>query len=127
MKLSFVELLVAGDPAAARSAIESSLLDRNFRLTCVDDWTTVAERGSKVTNYLSGGWVEYLRIGVRVFSAQPGEMMVRLESQSRGWTGTSLLAMGTANRRMTDELSAIRDQLQANFSGAGTLCGVQDG
>jgi hypothetical protein len=118
----FIDFLVTGDPASARSAVEQALVVRKFRVAWSDDWTAVAERGSKVANALAGAAAQYFKVGVRIMSAQPGETTVRIERQSSGWMGGAIGAS-----RTTKNMTALRTELEATFSGAGVLRQVSDG
>jgi hypothetical protein len=118
----FIDFLVTGDPASARSAVEQALVVRKFRVAWSDDWTAVAERGSKVANALAGAAAQYFKVGVRIMSAQPGETTVRIERQSSGWMGGAIGAS-----RTTKNMTALRTELESTFSGAGVLRQVSDG
>jgi hypothetical protein len=122
MATKYIDFLVVGDPAIARATIEAELVARKFKVAWSDDWTAVAERGSKVANALAGALAQYFKVGVRLMSEQPGETTVRIERQSSGWMGG---AIGAA--RTNKNLAALRTDLEATFSAAGVLRGVRDG
>ena len=122
MATKYIDFLVVGDPAIARATIEAELVARKFKVAWTDDWTGVAERGSKVANALAGALAQYFKVGVRLMSEQPGETTVRIERQSSGWMGGFI---GAA--RTNKNLAALRTDLEATFSAAGVLRGVRDG
>jgi hypothetical protein len=122
MATKYIDFLVTGDPGLARATAEQALVTRKFRVAWNDDWTATAERGSKVAGALAGALAQYFKVGVRLMSAQPGETTVRIERQSSGWMGGAIGAART-NKNMT----ALRTQLEATFSAAGVLRGVNEG
>lgn len=126
---SAIEFLVTGDPSAARSIVEGELGARKFRLTWQDAWTLTAERGSKAKNYLLGGLVKYLRVGVGISTGQDAVTVVRVEPESSGNYGGGGAWEGriVGNQHMEDELAALRDDLRAAFTSAGTLRDVREG
>jgi hypothetical protein len=118
----YIDFLVTGDPVAARATAEQALVARKFAVTWDDDWTATAVRGSKAANLVVGALSQYLRVGVRLMSAQPGETTVRIERQSSGWAGG---AIGVARTRKN--LSSLRSELEGTFGDAGVLRGVSEG
>ena len=122
MATKHIDFLVAGDPVRARATIEEALVARKFKVNWIDDWTAVAERGSKVANALAGALAQYFKVGVRIMSDQPGETTIRVERQSSGWMGG---AIGVS--RTVKNLKALRTELEATFSSAGVLRGVAEG
>jgi hypothetical protein len=122
MAIKHIDFLVTGDPGAARATAERALVERKFAVTWQDEWSGTAERGSKVANVVAGALAQYFKVGIRIMSAQPGETTVRLERQSSGWMGG---AIGAA--RTTNNMNAIREELEATFNAAGVLHGVSQG
>lgn len=122
MALKYVDFTVTGDPARAKATAEQALTARKFRVTWNDDWTATAEQGSKVGNLLVGSFSPYFKIGVQLRSSQPGETVIRVESQSSGMAGG---AIGVARTRKN--FSSLRTELEETFRTAGVLCGVQEG
>jgi len=120
--IKYIDFLVVGDPVRARATIEEELVARKFKVKWIDDWTAVAERGSKVANALAGALAQYFKVGVRLMSEQPGETTVRIERQSSGWMGGAIGAS-----RTTKNLKTLRSELEATFSSAGVLRGVTEG
>ncbi len=120
--MAYVDFIVAGDPAMARATAEQALTSRKFRITWNDDWTATAERGSKIGNILAGALAQYFKIGVQLRSLQPGETVIRVESQSSGLAGG---AIGMA--RTKSNFASLRTELEAIFGSAGVLRGVQEG
>lgn len=129
MSDTYIDFFVTGDPASARAAAEDALLEQQFQLNWTDDWTATAERGSKAANYLLGGMVKYLKIGVRVMSGPDGQTIVHIESESSGhYTGGSAwVGQAIGDRHMADELGALRSDLVSRFTNAGVLHNVVDG
>ncbi len=129
MNGSHIDFFVTGDSASARAAVEDALLEQQFHLTWQDDWTATAERGSKVENYLLGGMVKYLKIGVRIMSAQDGQSVVQLEAESSGPHAGSGYLVGQAigNRQMADEMATLRSDLESVFTNAGVLRNIAEG
>ena len=122
MATKHIDFLVVGDPVRARATIEEALVARKFKVNWIDEWTAIAERGSKVANALAGALAQYFKVGVRLMSDQPGETTVRIERQSSGWMGGAIGAS-----RTTKNLKALRGELEATFSSAGVLRGVTEG
>lgn len=122
MAAKYFDFLVTGDPAAARATAEQALVARNFKVAWNDDWTATAERGSKVANALAGAFAQYFKIGVRLMTTEPGETMIRIESQSSGAMGG---AIGMARTRKN--FAALRTELESTFNSAGVLRGVTEG
>lgn len=122
MALKYVDFTVTGDPAMARATAEQALTSRKFRITWNDDWTATAEQGSKVGNLLVGSFAPYFKIGVQLRSLQPGETVIRVESQSSGMAGGAIGVVRTRKNFMS-----LRTELEATFQAAGVLCGVQEG
>jgi hypothetical protein len=120
--MAYVDFIVAGDPAIARATAEQALTSRKFRITWNDDWTATAERGSMIGNILAGAFAQYFKIGVQLRSLQPGETVIRIESQSSGLAGG---AIGMA--RTKSNFASLRIGLEATFGSAGVLLGVQEG
>ena len=114
-----VEFLLQGDPARAKSTAIAALQARKFEITWSDEWSAVAERGSKTANVLAGAMAQYFKVGVHVMSHHDGRSIVRVEKQSSGWMGG---AIGAA--RTTKNLEALRDDLGTAFQQAGVLDGV---
>jgi hypothetical protein len=117
-----IDFLVTGDAGTARSTVEAALVARKFRVTWQDDWTAIAERGSKVANVLAGAVAQYFKVGVRLMSARSDETTVRIERLSSGWMGGAIGASRTKKN-----LAALRTELEATFSGAGVLRAVSEG
>jgi len=122
MAAKYVDFIVTGDPAIAKATAEQALTSRKFRITWSDDWTATAERGSKVGTFLVGTFAQYFKIGVQLMALQPGETVIRLESQSSGMAGG---AIGVARTR--NNFASLRTELEATFGTAGVLRGVQEG
>ena len=107
---SYIEFFVTGDPVAARTTVEAALFEQQFQLTWRDDWNATAERGSKGANFLLGGLVKYLKLGMHIMSTGDDEVVVHLEADSSGtyvgqsaWVGESI-----GNHHMNDELVTLR-------------------
>ena len=108
-----VDIVVTGDPASAREAAVRALEARKFKLSWEHEWSGSAERGSKVLNAVAGALAQYFKVGLKIFSGTPGEVVVRFERQSSGWMGGGIGAMRTNKNldRLRDEVStAFRDQ-----------------
>jgi hypothetical protein len=117
--LKGVEFMLEGDPTRARATLQEALEARKFRVTWADDWTGVAERGSKIANVFLGALAQYFKVGVSVRSGEDGRSIGRLDRLSSGWMGG---AIGAARTRKN--LERLRDDLQATFQSAGVLVGV---
>jgi len=118
---TYVDFIVTGDPATARATVEGALAQRGFRMTWLDEWTGMAERGSKVAYMLLGALAQYFKVGVRLMAAGPGETTVRIERQSSGLMGG---AIGAA--RTSKNMTSLRTDLEATFSAGGVLRGVTE-
>jgi len=114
-----VEFTLQGDPTRAKATVEEALVARKFTVAWSDEWSGVAERGSKTKNLLLGAAAQYFKVGVRVMSADTGHAIVRLDRESTGWMGG---AIGAA--RTTKNLEGLRDDLGRTFDAAGVLVGV---
>jgi len=122
MAIKYIDFLVTGDPVTARATAEEALVARKFQVTWSDEWTAIAERGSKVANMFVGALAQYFKVGVRLMGAPTGGTTVRIERQSSGWMGGAIGAS-----RTTKNLKELRTQLEATFSAAGVLQGVNEG
>lgn len=122
MATKYIDFLVTGDPVAARVTAERALVARNFTLNWQDDWTATAEVGSKTASILVGAFSQYMKVGVRLMTAGPGETTVRIERQSSGWAGGAIGAS-----RTNKSFASLRGELETIFSGAGVLRGVREG
>jgi hypothetical protein len=122
MATKHVDFLVMGDPGMARATAEQALASRKFRVTWSDEWSAVAERGSKTANLLVGALAQYFKVGVRLMAAEPGETTVRIERLTTGWRGGAIGASRTKSN-----FTSLRTELEATFSAAGVLRGVSEG
>jgi hypothetical protein len=116
-----VEFTLNGDPQRAKATTQQALEARKFSLAWSDDWTAIAERGSKVANALAGAFAQYFKVGVAIRSGTDGNSIVRLDKLNTGWMGG---AVGAA--RTTKNLALLRDELAATFQSAGVLVGVNE-
>ena len=114
--MQYVEFVVVGDPQRAKATVSAALQERKFTLTWTDEWTGVAERGSKVANVLGGVFAQYFKVGLQVMSGGGSQSIVRLDRLSSGWMGGALGASRT-NRNFV----GLRDELRKTFDGAGVL------
>ena len=126
---SHIDFFVMGDPSTARTTVESALFEQQFQLTWQDDWNATAERGSKGANFLLGGLVKYLKLGMHIMSIADDQTVVRLEAESSGnyvgqsaWVGESI-----GKHQMNDELVILRSVLESTFTSAGILRNVEVG
>jgi hypothetical protein len=62
MATKYIDFVVTGDPVTARASVEEALVARKFHVTWSDDWTAIAERGSKVANALAGALPQYFKV-----------------------------------------------------------------
>jgi hypothetical protein len=120
--VKYVDFALTGDPAAARDAAAQALGARKFEVAWTDEWTGLAERGSKVKNALLGAAAQYFKVGLRVMTGDAGGSVLRLERLSSGWMGG---AIGAA--RTTNNMKKLRDELTQVFQGDGVLVGVTEG
>jgi hypothetical protein len=129
MSNSYIEFFVMGDAASARAAVEDALLEQQFRLNWLNDWTATAERGSKGANFLLGGMVKYLELGVRIMSGQGGQTVVHIDSESAGehTGGSAWVGDAIGSRQMDAELATLRGDLELAFTNAGVLRNIVDG
>lgn len=126
---NYIDFVVTGDPAAARSSVETALLEQSFSLHWDTEWSLTAEKGSKSGNWLSGGLAKYLKLAAAVMSGPGGQVVVHLESESVGHYGGSSAWIGEAmgTNAMEGELASLKDTLQATFAAAGVLIDVRTG
>ncbi len=122
MATKHIDFLVDGDPAAARATAVQALGERKFQVNWRDEWSAVAQRGSKTANVLLGAMAQYFEVGVRLMSASPGETVVRIERLTSGWRGG---AVGAARTRRN--MASLRTELESTFRAAGVLRGVTEG
>ena len=129
IKGPYLDFFVTGDPVAARTTVESALFEQQFQLTWQDDWNASAERGSKGANFLLGGMVKYLKLGMHIMSIADDQTVVRLEAESSGnyvgqsaWVGESI-----GKHQMNDELITLRSANESAFTSAGILRNVAEG
>ncbi len=119
-KSAIFSVTVLGDSARAKATAEQALVDRRFKVSWTDDWSAIAERGSKVANALAGAMAQYMKVMVSLHAgSEPGHTVIRLQKGSSGAMGG---AIGVS--RTTKNLSALRDQLAETFRAAGVLVGV---
>jgi len=121
MSAKYYDFLLSGDPVAARATVEQALIARKFSIGWQDEWTGVAERGSKVANAFVGALAQYFKVGVRVTSEESGQIVVRIERLSSGAMGGIIGASRTSSN-----MRELSGQLQAAFSAAGVLQGVRE-
>ena len=81
-----IDFLVVGDPATARATAIRALEERKFQLSWSDEWSAIAERGSRAANVLVGalaaplGWAiardagasPLVQVGSGILGAVPG-------------------------------------------------------
>lgn len=115
------DVVIEGDPAPVRQAAIDALGYRSFRFTWHDEWSALAERGSKVGNLLGGAIAQYFAIEVRIMAGQPGHTVVRFEQQNSGWMGG---AIGAA--RVKKNLTTLRDEFAGFFAQQNRLVGVDE-
>jgi hypothetical protein len=115
-----IDFVVNGDPARARATAEQALVARGFAVKWQDDWTGIAERGSKTGNLVAGALAQYLKVGVRLMSGEPGNTIVRIEKLSTGWMGGAIGAS-----RTTKNFTSLQTELSTTFDAAGVLVSVQ--
>jgi hypothetical protein len=116
-----VEFVLTGDPARAKATVQQALETRKFKITWSDDWTGLAERGSKTANAFLGAAAQYFKVGVAVRSGHDGNAIVRLDRLSTGWMGGAIGAS-----RTTKNMNTLRDELGATFQSAGVLVSAND-
>ena len=121
MATKAIEFVLNGDPAHAKAAAAQALEGRKFTMTWTDDWTGIAERGSKVGNLVAGAAAQYFKVGLAVRSADTGHSIVRLEKQSSGWMGGAIGAARTNNN-----MKRLRDELTETFTQVGVLVERRD-
>ena len=117
-----IDFLVVGDPATARATAIRALEERKFQLSWSDEWSAIAERGSRAANVLVGALAQYFKVGVRLMSTAPGETVVRIERLTSGWTGGAIGASRTKRN-----MASLRTELESIFQTAGVLRGVTEG
>ena len=74
-------------PEQARDAITNVLEAHGFRLTFADEWTAVAQKGSKGMNVAFGAMAQYFEFGVQIFQDPGGETILRLSRNPVGYWG----------------------------------------
>lgn len=112
---------MTGDPVAARDAAAKVLESLKFRIQWENEWTAIAERGSKVVNVVAGALAQYFKVGLRVFAADPGQSVVRFERLSRGFMGGAIGAVRTRRN-----MERLRDRVRDVFQEEGILVGVDE-
>lgn len=116
-----VEIVVEGDSETARVAANRALESRKFRLSWEDQWTAIAERGNKTVNALAGAFAQYFKVGLKLMSGNPGEVVLRFEQQSTGAMG-GVIGM----RRSTKNMGSLKDELATAFQEQGVLVSVNE-
>jgi len=126
MNGSFIEYSLTGDAASIRVAVQNALSEQEFRVTWLDEWSATAEQGSKGGNFLLGGIVKYLEIGIHITTAENGQIIVRVDSESSGhYVGSSaLVGESIGNRQMAGGLAKLGDNLASAFTDGGLQFGV---
>jgi hypothetical protein len=112
---------LVGDPGRAKATVVQALEARKFRLTWDDDWTGIAERGSKVANILAGAAAQYFKVGVQVRAAGEEQTVVVLDQLSSGWAGGAIGASRTKKN-----LRTLGEDLSRTFQDAGVLVGTSE-
>jgi len=119
--MRIVEIVVKGNSDSARAAANQALESRKFRLGWEDPWTATAERGNKTANALAGALAQYFKVGLKLMTGNPGEVVLRFEQQSTGTMG-GLVGM----RRSTKNMQSLRDELTTAFQEQGVLVSVNE-
>ncbi len=117
-----IDFLVVGDPATARATAIRALEERKFQVNWSDEWSAIAERGSKTAYLLVGALAQYFKVGLRVMGSAPGETVVRMERLTPGWRGG-----GIGASRTSGNMASLRTELEAIFNAAGVLRSVTEG
>ncbi len=117
--MKLVEFHIDGDAARAKATVVQALETRKFKFTWSDEWTAVAERGSKVKNIFLGALAQYFKVGVAVMTAPEGHGVIRLEKSSSGWMGG---AVGAS--RTTKNFDGLKAELEQTFAHASVLRSV---
>jgi hypothetical protein len=107
---------LVGEPGRAKATVAQALEGRGFRMTWNDDWTAIAERGSKVGNVLAGAMAQYFKVGVQIRSAPEEQTVVVLDQLSSGWAGGAIGASRTKKN-----LRRLGEELTQSFQDAGML------
>jgi hypothetical protein len=115
------DVIINGDPAHVRDMAVQALQARKFRFTWHNEWSALAERGSKVGNALGGAMAQYFAIELAVMTGQPGQSIVRFTQGNTGWIGGAIGAS-----RVKKNYATLRDEFAGFFHAQGTLVGVQD-
>ena len=117
--MKLVEFHIDGDATRAKATVVQALETRKFRFTWADEWSGVAERGSKIKNILLGAMAQYFKVGVAVMTAPEGHGVIRLEKSSTGWMGGALGASRTKKN-----FEGLKAELEQTFGQAGVLRSV---
>jgi hypothetical protein len=107
---------LVGDPKRTKATVVQALEARKFRLTWSDDWTGIAERGSRVANVLAGAVAQYFKVGIQIRSAAADQTVVALDQLSSGWAGGAIGASRTKKN-----LRTLGEDLSRTFQDAGVL------
>lgn len=118
--MNAVEFFVTGDANRAKATVIDALVARKFRLTWSTEWDAVAERGNKIANVLAGALAQYFKFGLIVRSGAEGQGVIRIDKSSKGYMGGAIGA-----HRTTKNFDALAADLEATFTAAGVLVGVQ--
>jgi hypothetical protein len=120
--VEFADIAVRLDPAAARDVVVREFGARGFRVSFLDAWNAVAERGKKGMNVALGAFAQYYCVGVTVFTGAQGETVIRLLRAPTGyWTGGGIIGKA----RVSGAFADITNELVAAFTEQGVLAGVQ--
>jgi len=109
------EIAVAGEPARARATVAQALESRGFTVSWQDEWSGMAEKGSKGKQLVLGGFAPHLQVGISLHAVDQG-LIVRLTRPSSGVSGG---LMGRA--KAVKQFNGVADDLVAAFHEAGVL------
>jgi hypothetical protein len=120
--VEYADIAVRLDASQARDAAAGLLGARGFRVSFLDSWNGIAERGNKGMNVAFGALSQYYCVGLTVFTAPGGETVVRLLRAPTGyWTGGGLIGKA----RVSGTFAKIVNELVGEFTRQGILVGVQ--
>jgi len=112
--------IVSGDPTLARNTVYSALQTQGFTLTPQDEWSAIAERGSKGASMAFGAMAgkagRHVKFNIHCQGDGQGNTAITLIEGTSGWSGGII---GTA--QASSIYSDIYNAVAATFQNAGVL------
>lgn len=115
------EIVITGDPKAAKSQAQKILADKGFQVDWQNEWSASAEKGSKAKNVLLGGFAQHMKVDVHITSGTDGQSVVRFD---RGNIGVMGGALGI--HKVNKNMQQLRDEYSAAAQQTGLFVGVRE-